>query len=283
MFGSIRPAAVANLFYPGDPDELRRMLETYLTQATSCLAQSNLTEQISTHHFLQPQGNGQGSIKVIVVPHAGYIYSGQVAAHAYALIQPLANTIKRVVLIGPAHTVYLHGAALPQSRYFATPLGQIGIDSDSVDMLASQQLISVSDLPHQHEHCLEVQLPFLQHCLKEFKLIPLLIGESEPYAMAELLECLWGGQETLIVVSTDLSHFHQYDEAVRLDKITCLKILDGQGTFSPEQACGSSSLNALFPLLKRHKLCLTQLNYQNSGDTAGDKNRVVGYASFASR
>ncbi|MGS0680998.1 AmmeMemoRadiSam system protein B [Shewanella sp. 125m-7] len=272
-FDSIRPAAVAGLFYPASATELREILNSYLAHA-----KSSLVAQHFSKHML---GSAQVSPKVIIVPHAGYIYSGLVAAHAYALIQSMAAFIKKVVLIGPAHTVYLQGGALPQNHYFETPLGKIAIDRDSVEMLAEHQLISVSDLPHLREHSLEVQLPFLQHCLNQFELIPMLIGECDPQRMTEVLEHLWGGEETLVVVSSDLSHFHQYDEAVRLDKMTCQNILKGQEMILPEQACGYSSLNAMFPQLMRHQLCLTQLSYQNSGDTAGDKNRVVGYASFA--
>lgn len=275
MFASVRPAAVAGLFYPASADELKAALDGYLTQASSILARKTDCQNSQDESYPSP--------KVLIVPHAGYLYSGLVAAYAYALIQPLADTIKKVLLIGPAHRVYLQGGALPQSRYFETPLGQIPIAPDSVEILGCQQCICISELAHQQEHSLEVQLPFLQHCLKEFELLPLLIGESEPKEMALLLEQVWGGNETLIVVSTDLSHFHQYDEALRLDRVTCQKILAGQGTILSEQACGCSSLNALLPLLKRHQLRLTQLSYQNSGDTAGDKNRVVGYASFASR
>ncbi|ABZ75524.1 protein of unknown function DUF52 [Shewanella halifaxensis HAW-EB4] len=269
MFTSIRPAAVAGLFYPAAPDELRAMLEGYLARA-----RMSLISQANTQH---------SQAKVIIVPHAGYIYSGLVAAHAYVLIESMAATVNKVLLIGPAHRVYLQGGALPQSQYFETPLGQISIDKRSVEMLESNPHITVSDLPHQQEHCLEVQLPFLQHCLNQFELIPLLIGESDPQETAKLLEQLWGGEETLVVVSTDLSHFHRYAEATHLDKLTCQKILQGLETIFPEQACGSFCLNALMLQLKRHQLCLTQLSYQNSGDTAGDKNRVVGYASFASR
>lgn len=271
MFASVRPAAVAGLFYPASADELKAALDSYLTLASSILARKT-----------DWQYDSYPSPKVLIVPHAGYLYSGLVAAHAYALIQPLADTIKKVLLIGPAHRVYLQGGALPQSQYFQTPLGQVPIDRPRVEMLASEPHICHSDLPHSQEHCLEVQLPFLQYCLNQFELIPLLIGQSDPKEMAAALEQLWGGKETLIVLSTDLSHFHQYDEATCLDKITCQNILKGRGPISPEQACGSPCLNALLPQLKRHQLSLTQLSYLNSGDTAGDKERVVGYASFAS-
>lgn len=278
MFASVRPAAVAGLFYPAAADELRAMLDSYLTQA-----RVNLIGQVSAQQSQAESLDSPRSPKVIIVPHAGYIYSGLVAAHAYALIESMAASVSKVLLIGPAHRVYLQGGALPQSQYFETPLGQVRIERRSVEMLEGKPYITVSNLPHQQEHSLEVQLPFLQRCLNQFELIPLLIGESDPHEMAELLEQLWGGEETLVVISTDLSHFHRYVEATNLDRITCQKIVEGQETIFPEQACGSSSLNALMPQLKRHQLRLAQLSYQNSGDTAGDKDRVVGYASFASR
>lgn len=262
MLSSTRPAAVAGLFYPADPIELMMQLDDYFNFVDEHKPQ--------THHFP----------KAIIVPHAGYIYSGLVAAHGFACISAMAEKIKRVVLIGPAHAVYLHGCALPENTHFETPLGKIDIDRHSVDILSSHADICVSDLPHQREHSLEVQLPFLQHHLADFQLLPILVGDILPEIMADILELVWGGNETLIVVSTDLSHFHQYDEATHLDRETCIKILAKRSDISSEQACGCRSLNALSLQLKRHNLSIKELSYQNSGDTAGDKSRVVGYASF---
>ncbi|QFU21578.1 AmmeMemoRadiSam system protein B [Shewanella eurypsychrophilus] len=267
MLSSVRAPAVAGLFYPADPIELMMQLDDLLV----------LADKPALQAIQLP--------KIIIVPHAGYIYSGLVAAHAFNCIAAMAEKIKRVVLIGPAHTVYLHGCALPQSSHFKTPLGKIAIDKTCVERLLKFEGATISDMPHQKEHSLEVQLPFLQHQLTDFTLVPILVGDIHPEFMADILEQVWLGDETLIVVSTDLSHFHHYDEAKRLDKETCQLILDNRRDISSQQACGCRALNAIALLVCRYNLNTTQLSYQNSGDctesNAGDKSRVVGYASFA--
>ncbi|AQS39688.1 AmmeMemoRadiSam system protein B [Shewanella psychrophila] len=269
MLSSIRPPAVAGLFYPADPMALSAELSSYMSQA-------------SLHKM--PNSTAKMTPKAIIVPHAGYIYSGLVAAHGFSCISAIADKIKRVVLLGPAHTVYLQGCALPESTHFSTPLGNLTIDRSSTAKLATYDAVTISNIPHKNEHSLEVELPFLQHCLNEFELLPIVVGDIAPEAMADLLELVWGGDETLIVVSSDLSHFHPYDEAKRLDLETCQKIQAKKSDISSDQACGCRSLNALSLQLIRHNLCITQLSYQNSGDSeissADDKNRVVGYASF---
>ncbi|WP_076407478.1 AmmeMemoRadiSam system protein B [Shewanella sp. UCD-KL12] len=263
MFSSTRSPAVAGLFYPADPVELTKQLKSYLAKVGT---QQDLSSK-------RP--------KAIIVPHAGYIYSGEVAAHAFASIGANANKIKRVVLIGPAHTIYLQGCALPEMTHFETPLGFLDIDKHSINSLSSYEGVTTSDLPHQNEHSLEVQLPFLQHLISEFTLIPIVVGDIMPNIMADILQRVWGGDETLIVVSTDLSHFHQYEEALYIDSKTCQKVLALSCDISSEQACGCRALNAIALQARRHNLNITQLSYRNSGDTsAGDKERVVGYASF---
>ncbi|BAJ00798.1 AmmeMemoRadiSam system protein B [Shewanella violacea] len=268
MLSSIRPPAVAGLFYPADPITLSTELTSYMDQA------------VQAQH-LQVSNKAP---KAIIVPHAGYIYSGLVAAYGFFHIQRYKHKIKRVVLLGPAHTVYLQGCALPESSHFCTPLGDLPIDRAGAAKLAADDAVTISNIPHKEEHSLEVELPFLQHCLDEFELLPILVGEIAPEPMASLLNLVWGGDETLIVISSDLSHFHPYDEAKRLDQDTCQKILANNSDISSEQACGCRSLNALSLQLIRHNLDITQLSYRNSGDCAAsygaDKKRVVGYASF---
>ncbi|MCL1049063.1 AmmeMemoRadiSam system protein B [Shewanella abyssi] len=267
MLSSIRPPAVAGLFYPADPMVLSAELASYMAQAQAPLEQISNTIP-----------------KAIIVPHAGYIYSGLVAAHGFCHIENNKHKIKRVVLLGPAHTLYLQGCAIPASSHFSTPLGKLTINRSDAAKLAAYDAVTISNIPHREEHSLEVELPFLQHCLDEFEILPILVGDIAPELMAELLELVWGGEETLIVVSSDLSHFHPYDEAKRLDRQTCQKILANNCDISSEQACGCRSLNALSLQLIRHNLSIAQLSYQNSGDCitsyAADKNRVVGYASF---
>ncbi|MPY23494.1 AmmeMemoRadiSam system protein B [Shewanella psychropiezotolerans] len=270
MLSSIRPPAVAGLFYPADPIVLSAELSSYMSHASLHKIQHSTPKMIP---------------KAIIVPHAGYIYSGLVAAHGFSCISAITDKIKRVVLLGPAHTLYLQGCAIPESTHFSTPLGNLPIDSSGAEKLAAYDAVTISNIPHKNEHSLEVELPFLQHCLDEFTLLPILVGDIAPELMAELLELVWGGDETLIVVSSDLSHFHPYDEAKQLDRETCQKILANNSDISSEQACGGRSLNALSLQIMRHNLNITQLSYQNSGDCAtsdaSDKSRVVGYASFA--
>ncbi|MBW8183449.1 AmmeMemoRadiSam system protein B [Shewanella nanhaiensis] len=266
MTSLTRQAAVAGRFYPAEATPLKQMINTFLGRCASQMDDPKLKSSPT---------------KVIIVPHAGYIYSGQVAASAFALLAPRREQIKRVVLLGPAHRVHLKGCALPSSESFETPLGQQLIDKDALRQLSEHSKVLISDLPHNEEHCLEVELPFLQLCLDKFELIPLLVGDISPHAMASILEQVWGGDETLIVVSSDLSHYHSYQEAAELDRETCKQIINHNSALTPEQACGSRALNAIAIQAEYHKLQTHQLSYQNSGDTSGNRGRVVGYASFA--
>lgn len=258
---SIRPPAVAGQFYPADPRVLATMVSEFLAsaQALECVPPP----------------------KALVVPHAGYIYSGPIAACAYAALRPLRETITRVVLLGPNHRVPLRGMALPASLSFAGPLGTVDVDFEAWQALRARPEIIVDDRPHAFEHCLEVQLPFLQSVLERFTLVPLVVGECPDDTVASVLEELWGGPETLIVISSDLSHYHTYAQAQLADQATVEQILHLDGRLDGHQACGAYPLNGLLKTVHRHRLEPHLLDLRNSGDTAGDRDRVVGYASIA--
>lgn len=255
-----RPPAVAGMFYPSAPEELA-------TTVDQLLAKAAITET------LQP--------KALIVPHAGYIYSGSTAAMAYAMLAPWHSTIRRVILLGPTHRVAVNGLAVPKTEAFATPLGTVLLDKAAIARLTDLPQIVFSDHVHAEEHSLEVHLPFLQRLLDDFTLVPLAVGHASPQAVAEVLERLWGGPETLIVISSDLSHFLTYASANQVDHNTCKHILQLDTQIDPQQACGAYPINGLL-LTARHRGLTPQLIYHcNSGDTAGDKQRVVGYAAFA--
>ncbi|OHC71480.1 MAG: AMMECR1 domain-containing protein [Rhodocyclales bacterium RIFCSPLOWO2_02_FULL_63_24] len=260
-----RPPAVAGMFYPGDVASLEDELATCLAAEPAPTRDTATTE----------------IIKALIVPHAGYIYSGGTAGHAYALLKPLAARIRRVVLLGPCHRVSVRGLAAPTARAFATPLGSIPLDRAAIDALADLPQVVASDAAHAQEHSLEVQLPFLQTVLGKFELVPLAVGDASAAEVAEVLERLWGGPETLIVISSDLSHFHGYREAQAIDKATAAHILALDQLTSFDQACGALPINGLLAVARRRGLGIERLAQCNSGDTAGDKSRVVGYASFA--
>jgi len=260
-----RPAAVAGMFYPDDPIELERTLTDLLATARADL----------------PALATAAPPKVLIVPHAGYIYSGPLAALGYARLAAARASIRRVVLLGPAHRVPVRGLALPGAAAFATPLGEIEIDPAAVAALAPLRQVVVSPAAHALEHSLEVQLPFLQTVLDDFKLLPLAVGDATPGEVAQVLETLWGGPETLIVISSDLSHFLPYAAARNLDAETVEQILALQGPVSHEQACGGTPINGLLLAARRHHLQPQLLGLCNSGDTAGDRQRVVGYAAIA--
>ncbi|MBC8006443.1 MAG: AmmeMemoRadiSam system protein B [Prolixibacteraceae bacterium] len=219
--------------------------------------------------------------KARIVPHAGYVYSGPVAASAYSRLAAYRSEYTRVVLLGPAHRVRLRGLALPASSAFATPLGDIALDDKSTQVLRGLPQICVSDEAHAHEHSLEVHLPFLQQVLTAFTLVPLAVGEASVQEVAEVLDLLWGSDETLIVVSSDLSHYLPYSQARSVDEQTARMILGLAPRLNHEQACGATPVNGLLRTAERRGLRPQLLDLRNSGDTAGDKNRVVGYASFA--
>jgi len=265
---TIRPAAVAGSFYSGHSQALADTIHTLLTNATDIQPQIK-----SAKHSLPP--------KAIVVPHAGYIYSGQTAAIAYTKLAEWRNSIKRVILLGPVHRVPVNGLALPEVDAFTTPLGEVKLDKAAIASIRGMKQVVISYPAHAQEHSLEVQLPFLQTVLDDFKLVPLAVGDATPAEVADVLDALWGGPETIIVVSSDLSHFLPYSAAKEVDKSTVKTILNMQETLTHHQACGSTPVNGLTLAAKRHHLQPMLLDLCNSGDTAGDKSRVVGYASFA--
>jgi MEMO1 family protein len=257
---SVRPPAVAGTFYPADTQELRTQLAGLLHAGRKSAV-------------IRP--------KAIIAPHAGYIYSGAIAASVYALLENVATNIERVVLIGPAHRVFLRGLALPQADEFATPLGNIPLDTAAIAKLKTLRQVCVSEAAHALEHSLEVQLPFLQSVLPQFKLVPLVIGDADPASVAEVIDTLWTDDSTLPVISSDLSHFLDYAQAQRMDTATGDAILRGADHLQPEQACGCHAINGLMRALARRHLRISQIDMCNSGDTAGSRDRVVGYASYA--
>ncbi len=257
---NVRPPAVAGAFYPGHPGELDRLL-------AEC--------------FLHARRNAGLRPKALIVPHAGYIYSGPVAASAYALLEPLRDIITRVVLLGPVHRVWVPGLALPGVEAFDTPLGRVQIDQEAIERITRLPQVSVSVAAHAQEHSLEVHLPFLQKVLADFSLVPLAVGDASPEQVAQVLDRLWGGAETLIVVSSDLSHFLPYLAAERVDQATAKAILGMDTHLVGEQACGAYPINGLLLAAKRHGLRVELLDLRNSGDTAGDRSQVVGYGAFA--
>jgi len=255
----IRPPAVAGMFYPGDAAVLRRDVLAMLEAA-------------------RPEAM---TPKAIIAPHAGYIYSGPVAASAYALLAPLRGRIKRVVLLGPVHRVWVAGLALPGVEAFDTPLGRIELDQAAIAGLAALPQVETRFDAHAMEHSLEVHLPFLQAVLGEFKLVPLAVGGASAQQVAEVLDTLWGGDDTLIVVSSDLSHFLPYDEARQVDAGTADAIMHLRSDLVGEMACGCHPVNGLMLAARRKGLKPHLLDLRNSGDTAGDRSRVVGYGAFA--
>jgi hypothetical protein len=223
----------------------------------------------------------EASPKALIVPHAGYLYSGPIAASAYALLATLRERVHRVVLLGPTHRVAVAGLALPGVSAFETPLGLVPLDQEAMEALGSFPQVSINPAVHALEHSLEVQLPFLQMVLDEFCLVPLAVGSASPEAVAEVLEALWGGPETLLIVSSDLSHYLPYHQAQELDGRTSGSITTLQLLSSHEQACGATPVNGLLLAARKHQLKAQLLDLRNSGDTAGDRHSVVGYGAFA--
>ncbi len=260
----VRPPAVAGAFYPGHSKTLSHDVLAMLAAARPDAAAT-----------LAPPP------KALIVPHAGYIYSGATAAQGYAQLAAVRQTIRRVVLLGPVHRVPVRGLALPGADYFATPLGEIEIDQDAVAAIGALRQVVVSPVAHAQEHSLEVQLPFLQLALDDFKLLPLAVGDATPSEVAQVLDVLWGGDETLIVISSDLSHFLPYATAQAVDSETVQGILQMQTNLNHQQACGATPVNGLLLAARQHHLQPQLLGLCNSGDTAGDKGRVVGYAALA--
>lgn len=259
----LRRPAVAGTFYPDQSLTLSRKVKELINAAPFS------------------EGTDAAVPKALIVPHAGYIYSGATAALAYARLAPARNKIKRVVLLGPVHRVPVRGLALAGATLFSTPLGDIEVDQEAVMALAGMPQVVVSAPAHAQEHSLEVQLPFLQSVLDDFKLLPLAVGDATPDEVAQVLEVLWGGPETLIVVSSDLSHYLPYAAAQEIDSHTAARIVACDPTIGHDQACGATPVNGLLLAARRHGLKAHLIDLRNSGDTAGDRSRVVGYGGFA--
>jgi AmmeMemoRadiSam system protein B len=257
----VRLPAVAGQFYTSDPEELERQLDFFLKQA-------------------QDSDIG-GAPKAIIAPHAGYIYSGPVAATAYKTLEPIKNTIKQVVIMSPAHRHGFRGIAWSQADYFRTPLGDIPVNKEAFTQLTDLDFVMPLEQAFEGEHALEVHLPFLQMSLAEFSIVPFIVGLASAEQVAEVLNRLWGDEKTLIVISSDLSHFHEYHQAQQIDKRTSNNIESlNYEAIGGEDACGTYPLSGLLLVAKQKQLHASVLDLRNSGDTAGDKSRVVGYGAY---
>jgi AmmeMemoRadiSam system protein B len=259
VMSGVREPAVAGRFYPSSPESLRAAVQGYLQTGRAAKT--------------APKG--------IIAPHAGYVYSGPIAGTAHAVLRGLRDRIQRVVLMGPSHFVRVSGLAVPSSDTFVTPLGRVPIDTDAVERALSLPQVVVNDAAHAREHSLEVHVPFLQEVLGAFKLVPFAVGETTPGQVAEVIELLWGGSETFFVVSSDLSHFHDHDTAVRVDAetsrlIESLRFEDLRG----EQCCGFKAIGGLLQAARARGMHARTLDLRNSGDTAGPRDRVVGYGAY---
>jgi len=263
---AIREPAVAGFFYPDDPEVLRLTVH-------ACLEEGR--------RRLRAAGPGAAP-KALIAPHAGYAYSGPIAGSAYATLEVLRDRIDRVVLLGPSHRVAFRGLALSSASFWRTPLGDVPLDRAGAAALEKLPQVRVFDAAHAEEHSLEVQLPFLQETLGSFALLPLVAGDATPQEVAQVLELAWGGPETLIVVSSDLSHYYDYEKARSLDRVTTAAIEALRSEALDEQsACGRVPVRGLLVGARLHGLAARTLDLRNSGDTAGPRDRVVGYGAYA--
>lgn len=259
-FGRVRPPAQAGQFYPANPEHLRSEVLAMLADA---------------------KGDGGIAPKAIIAPHAGYIYSGPVAASAYVRLKPARDVIRRIVLVGPSHFSLFEGLAAPAADAFATPLGTIPLDKDAITRASAMPQVCVSDSIHRAEHSLEVHLPFLQLVLSDFKLVPLLVGCADEQQVGEVIDALWGGPETRVVVSSDLSHYYDYASATATDRKTARAIESLRGDLlTEESACGREAIRGLLYVARKRGLVCRLVDLRNSGDTAGSRDKVVGYGAF---
>ncbi|HEY5920868.1 MAG TPA: AmmeMemoRadiSam system protein B [Kofleriaceae bacterium] len=254
MNETVRGPAVAGSFYPASPTELAATVDRLL-------AAVNVTPDAPCP-------------KALIVPHAGYVYSGAIAASAFARVMPHTDRIERVVLVGPAHRVYVEGLVSPGATRLRTPLGELVVDPATATFTANPTA-------HAREHSLEVELPFLQRVAPRATIVPLAGTRARAEIVGAALEKLWGGPETLIVISSDLSHYLPYAEGRRVDEQTCARITALDPTIGGEQACGSIGINGLLWVAKRKQLRIELVDLRSSGDTAGSRDEVVGYAAFA--
>jgi AmmeMemoRadiSam system protein B len=256
---NVRPPAVAGTFYPDDPDRLRASVRGYLEEAPE---------------------RREPAPKGLIVPHAGYVYSGPVAATAYRALEPVRAQVRRIVLLGPSHRIPLRGLAVPTCDSFDTPLGRVPVARDTLKLVEWPQILEM-DAAHDQEHSLEVQLPFLQETLGDFELVPLAVGEADPEEVAEVVGGLWDGPGTRIVISSDLSHYHDYETARRLDAATADAVEQlREEDIDYDQACGAAGIRGLLVVARRLGLSVETVDLRSSGDTAGSRSEVVGYGSF---
>ena len=256
----IREPAVAGQFYAADAAGLAMTVETLLGEAEG--------------HVIAPP-------KALIVPHAGYIYSGPIAASGYACLRPFRNRYERVVLLGPCHRVPVSGFAVSSADAYRTPLGDVPLDKEIIAALDLPG-VQIYDAAHASEHSLEVHLPFLQAVLESFTLVPIVVGDAAPELVADLLDAVWNGPETLIVISSDLSHYRPYAAAREIDAVTCDAIEHFEAfSISHDMACGATPVAGLLFAARRRGLTVTTLDLRNSGDTNGDKAAVVGYGAWA--
>lgn len=257
----VRPAAVAGMFYPGSRESLQAMIQEYLREAVvPDLAYSP---------------------KAVIAPHAGLVYSGPIAGSAFRCFSAEAREIRRVILLGPAHRMAVEGVALPGQEAFETPMGIVPVDQELVERISDLPQVTSNRAAHAPEHCLEVELPFLQEVLGDFSVLPMLVSRIDRESLAEVLDRVWGGSETRIVVSSDLSHYLSYEAAQRLDWETAQKVVGFGEPIDEHRACGAVAINGFLTTARRRELAPRLLDLRSSGDTAGDRRRVVGYGSFA--
>lgn len=259
---NIRKPVVAGSFYPADANQLAQDIDYFLHDKHIKIIQQRPL--------------------ALIVPHAGYIYSAPVAASAYKQLAPYAESISRVVLLGPSHRIPFVGISSSSKSYFATPLGDIPIDRDAVEKVNQVDFVTEFDQAHDYEHSLEVQLPFLQKCLKQFSLVPLVIGQASAEEVLQVIDLFWDEQHTLFLISSDLSHYLSYNTAKQCDQATCRAIEHLQPEkIEYEQACGRIGVSGMLLAAREHHLKVKTLDLRNSGDTAGPRDQVVGYGSWA--
>jgi AmmeMemoRadiSam system protein B len=255
----VRSPAVAGSFYPAAAPVLAQQVDRFVERAPDRQAP-------------RPAA--------LIVPHAGYIYSGPVAASAYARLRPLKGQVRHVLLLGPCHFVPMNGIAHPDADALRTPLGDVPLDDVLLERAEATHHVIPSAMAHRREHSLEVQLPFLQRVLGDFDVLPLVVGTASPEEVADVLDALWM-EDVLPIISSDLSHYLPYEAARQVDADTAHHILQLEGPLDGERACGAAAINGLLLVARRRGLHAELLDLRNSGDTAGDRQEVVGYGAFA--
>lgn len=265
----VRKPAVAGSFYPASAKDLRALVVQYLEEA-----RKSAREGAASAADRAP--------KAIIAPHAGLVCSGPIAASVYRMLEPMRDTITRVVLLGPSHRVPIRGIAVSDVEAFSTPLGPVAVDAEGVAKALDLPQVRRSEEAHEWEHCLEVQLPFLGEVLgTSFRIVPLVVGSATTEEIAQVIEALWGGPETLIVISSDLSHYHPYRTACVVDAETRRTIEALRPVLESEQACGCKAVNGLLDVARRRTMRCRTIDLRNSGDTIGSHEEVVGYGAFA--